>query len=282
MAACNDRFMRRPLVGLAVLAIAATGCTDGKAQPPKTDSTRATSAAVTLDPSSSAASPTPSKPPENNPAAAAALGKIAGKSAAAAYDGTYDFNAARAQGILRIVADPPQFRVDITSAGRLAQFFQIGLGTVSCAKSQDKPVVCALVAKPGEKVPDVFDPRVQRLFTDGLDALAKNPDGYSVSALPDMIGAAAGVPAGKCFHVSRLADLATVSPGMVTDPGRGFETGDYCFDPASAVLTSVRVATGTLTLRKAPAVPTDADFTPPATPQPLDPNAASAAATASP
>lgn len=279
--------MRRSLVLVSIVVVAAAGCSSKKDPAPQVDSTRSQTAGGSDAASASAAAPagaqaSPSTPPVNNPADAKALAGFAAKSATASYDATYSFSAARAKGVLRIVASPPLFRVDITSGSRLAQFFQIDAGTVSCAKSQDKPVVCALVAGPGEKVPDVFDPRVQRLFTDGLEALAKDPGGYAISAKPDAPSSTAGVPVGRCFAVVRLADLQPVSPGAVTAPGKGFETGGYCFDPKSAVLTSVSVATGDLALTKAPAVPTAADFTPPATPQPLDPAAASAAVSPAP
>jgi hypothetical protein len=210
------------------------------------------------------------------------LAALASKTAAAAYDATYDFEARTAggKGTLRIVAMPPtRYRLDVVSGGKTAQFYDVEAGVVSCALKPGAPTTCVLVAKKGEPVPDIFDPGVQHLFTTGPKALADNPDGYDVRSLPDA-PAVAGLPAGKCFHVERLADLQTLSPGTVTPPGEGFESGDYCFDPASGVLTSAKVTSGTLTLSKLGPAPTAAEFEPPAKPVPLP--STSATPTASP
>lgn len=266
--------MRRwPLLVAVVLVVSATGCTSK--QGPSSSSSSADQASASVE-----VSVPPTSPPVNNPADAKTLTALAAKAAAAAYAATYDFSTAGTKGQLRIYAAPPRYRVDIVIGPQTAQFYRITAGTVSCGLQVGKPATCALVASPGAKVPDVFDPGVQRLFTEGLDALAKDPAGYAIAALPDA-SAAPGVPGGKCFHIERLADLKTVSPGAVTAPGKGFETGDYCFDPATGVLTAVQVATGTITLTKAPAKPADADFAPPATPQPLVPAAAGEAASPS-
>ena len=62
-------------------------------------------------------------------------------------------------------------------------------------------------------------------------------------------------------------------PACSDEPeGKGFEAGDYCFDPASGVLTSAAVAAGTLTLTKPPGKPAEVDFTPPAEAKPLEPS----------
>ncbi|MEO6714319.1 MAG: hypothetical protein ABIM89_12930 [Mycobacteriales bacterium] len=270
----------RLLAAVVVAGVVATGCTNKEKsdEPAVVGGASATirvpeSAAGTAPP---AREPTPSASatpaPSNDPTAAKALTALAKRSAAAAYDASYDFAARGTRGVIRIVADPPFYRVDLSAGPARVQFYDIAVGRVSCGLAQGKPPSCALVAKPGEKVPDAFNPGVQELFINGVDALAKKPDGFAISPLP-AASPAAGVPVGTCFHVERLADLEPVSPGTVTPPGEGFESGDYCFDPATAVLTSVRVATGTLRLRKAPTEPVDADFTPPATPMPLAPSA---------
>lgn len=262
--------MRRSSVVAVMLValIAATGCSskkkDASASPAPESSAMAS---VTLS----------SAPPVNKPEDAKALTTLATKAAKASYDATYDFNAVRAKGLVRIVAAPPSFRVDFSIGPQAVAIYQIAVGTVSCGTSQDKPVTCALVSGPGEKIPSAFDPGVQRLFTNGLEALAKDPTGYAISGLPDGTGKP-GIPVGKCFHVERLADLKTVSPDAITVPGQGFESGDYCFDPASGVLTSVKVTSGTLALTKAPTKPAAADFTPPASPRPLAPPPSSAPA----
>ncbi|MDQ1709468.1 MAG: hypothetical protein QOG49_853 [Frankiaceae bacterium] len=288
--------MRCSAVVAAIAVVCAVGCTSKSKEPPPVavgDATSATTGSPEPEPSSSASSsagsaasaasaasagsaasiaPSPSASGTDDPAAKAALTARAKKAAGAAYDATYVFATGGTTGTVRIVAAPPRYRVDLVSGARTAEFYQIAIGAVNCTVPAGKSAECALVAKPGQPIPDAVDPGVQHLFTDGLDALARHPEGFAVAALPDA-SPLPGLAPGQCFHIERLADLAPVSPGTVPAPGEGFESGDYCFDPASGVLTSVRVATGTLTLQKPPAAPVDADFTPPATPQQLSASA---------
>lgn len=217
------------------------------------------------------AQPTPSPSATGGPSAAQQrLAELASKTVTASYDATYDFEAKTAggKGSIRILALPPNYRVDVISGESTAQFYEIETGVVSCFVTKGKPATCVQAAKKGEPVPDLFDAGAQRLFTSGLEALAANPQGYDVRALPDA-PAANGQPVGTCFHVERLADLQTVSPGTVTPEGEGFESGDYCFDQATGVLTSAKVTSGTLTLTKLGSTPTAKDFQPPAKPVPL-------------
>jgi hypothetical protein len=281
--------MRCSAVVAVTVMVCAIGCTSKNKQP-AVDIGAATSAATEAAPSSTASSSSSSsaadeslQPAATSPAATgetspqyapddaaakAALTELARKASAAAYDATYAFATSGTTGTVRIVAAPPRYRVDLASGSKTAQFYQIGIGAVNCTVPAGKVAECALVAKAGQPIPEAADPGVQHIFTDGLDALARQPEGFAVSPLVDATALPA-MPAGRCFHIERLADLAPVSPGAVAPPGEGFESGDYCFDPASGVLTSVRVATGTLTLQTAPTAPANADFTPPAAPQQL-------------
>jgi hypothetical protein len=218
-----------------------------------------------------AARPTASPSVSGGPSAAQQrLAELASKTVAASYDATYEFEARTTggKGSIRILALPPNYRVDVISGDNTAQFYEIETGVVSCFVTKGKPATCLLAAKKGEPVPELFDAGAQRLFTSGLEALATNPQGYDVRALPDA-PAANGQPVGTCFHVERLADLQTVSPGTVTPEGEGFESGDYCFDQATGVLTSAAVTSGTLKLSKLGATPTAKDFQPPVKPVPL-------------
>lgn len=231
---------------LAALLALAVGCSGDKPKPAATESATVGASAEQQE-----------------------LAGLARKAAAAAFDGTYDTQTGGTKGAVRILALPPgSYRVDVIGDNNTAQFYDIDAGVVSCSVRPGKPSDCILVASKGEPVPERFDPGVQELFTSGPEALAANPEGYAVRALPDA-PAVGDLPAGRCFHVERLADLQPVSPGTVTPPGEGFETGDYCFDPATGVLVSAKVTSGTLTLTKLGPPPTAAAFVPPAKPVPL-------------
>lgn len=239
--------MLRTTITAAALALLAAACTSDSTEPAPIPATGETVSAAQQQ-----------------------LAALARKAAAASYDATYDFDAkvTGGKGAIRIVAMPPSYRVDVISGGNTAQFFDTTDGVVSCAVKRGQPTTCLLVATQGQPVPEVFDPGVQHLFTTGPAALSSNPEGYDVRSLPDA-PPAGDVPGGKCFHVERLADLQTVSPGTVTPAGEGFETGDYCFDETSGVLVSAKVTSGTLTLAKLGPKPTAKDFEPPAKPVPL-------------
>ncbi len=253
--------MPRIWLAVAVAALAAlTSCTSSKDAAPGPSEAVSATTSVT-------ASPTPL--PTGDPRAAAELAALAGRAAKASYDATYDFTAStvRSRGTLRIVAAPPRFRVDIALGPASVQFYQLPIGAVTCrVPAAGAASICDLVAKPGAAVPDAFDPGVQRLFTTGLDALARDPAGFAITSIE---GAPPSGTPSRCFRVIRLADLQPVTPGTVTPPGKGFDTGDYCFEPATAVLTAAHVTSGSLTLQSVGAPPGDAAFTPPAKPRPL-------------
>jgi hypothetical protein len=69
--------------------------------------------------------------------------------------------------------------------------------------------------------------------------------------------------------VRRLSDLRTPTPGRPPEPGKGFESGDYCFDPATGVLLSAKLRSGSLTLNKLGPKPATKEFVPPVTPTPV-------------
>jgi hypothetical protein len=242
-----------------VALVALTGCTGGKDPAPEP---------TAAPPSATTASPTPL--PTGDPKAASELVALASKAAKASYDATYDFDASnvRTRGTLRIFAAPPRFRVDIDVGPASVRFYQLPIGTVTCRVPTSAAASCDLVAKPGAAVPDAFDPGVQRLFTTGLDALSRDPAGFAITSIEG--APPAGHPS-RCFRVIRLADLQPVTPGTVPPPGKGFDTGDYCFETATALLSAAHVASGSLTLQSVGDPPGDAAFTPPATPRPVQP-----------
>ncbi|MCA1824527.1 MAG: hypothetical protein LC640_09755 [Frankia sp.] len=187
---------------------------------------------------------------------------VAQAAASATYTATYSFAepATKDTGTIRIAAAPPQYRVDIATAGKTATFIASRRGTYSCASSRaaTKKPTCLLVARPGEPVPDTFDPGIEHLFSDAVIELAGNPTHYSVAELAPRVGGGA-VPFARCFRVNRSG---SAQPSPVNDPA-GFETGDYCFAD-QGVLVSARVATGTLLLIRLGPAPAAREFTPPA------------------
>jgi hypothetical protein len=186
------------------------------------------------------------------------LSQLAGRAAAIPFDAAYSLTTTltKKPSSVRIIVLPPgRLRVDVRSGGQTASSFQIAMGTVAC--KSDK--TCVLVARPGEKVPEGFDPGVQRLFSSAADELGRNPGAFDVSALPDR-PKKGRLPASECFHVTRRSS----SPAPKADPS-GFETGDYCFT-ARGVPTLMKVNYGTLTLKTLGGKPTPSLFVPPKKP----------------
>jgi hypothetical protein len=162
-----------------------------------------------------------------------------------------------------------------------ASFFALKNGIVSCS-SKAKKKTCFLVARPGEEVPALFDPGVQRLFRDAVEDLAANPNDYVVrridgvptatptatttSPTPTPTATASPsllpIPEGECFEVTRT--IATPDP----EQPAGFENGTYCF-AEQGVATSINVKSGTMTLVKLLGPPPAAAFKPPAKVQKL-------------
>ena len=192
--------------------------------------------------------------------ARARLAVLAHATANGVYDAEYRFVQlpSNTSGTIRIRQSPPQYRIDIESRDAAA-FFALTTGVVSCSVKAKKRT-CFQVAKPGEEVPALFDPGVQRLFRDAVEDLAANPSEYIVTRVDTPPSASAptpgpSVPVGECFAVTR-ADIAP-DPGEET----GFEDGTYCF-AEQGVATSISVASGTLTLVRLRAKPPAAAFKP--------------------
>ncbi|HWL36931.1 MAG TPA: hypothetical protein VNQ77_12115 [Frankiaceae bacterium] len=219
--------------------------------------------------------------------ARARLAVLAQATANGAYDAQYRFLQlpSNTAGVIRIRQSPPQYRIDIVSKDG-ASFFALKSGIVSCSSKASKKT-CFLVARPGEEVPALFDPGVQRLFRDAVEDLAANPNGYivrrvdpvptatpvsatptptptktpskkPVSPTPSLLP----IPVGECFEVTRT--IETPDPQQPS----GFENGTYCF-AEQGVATSINVKSGTMTLVKLLGPPPAAAFKPPAKVQKL-------------
>lgn len=210
--------------------------------------------------------------------ARARLAVLAHATANGAYDAQYRFLQlpSNTTGVIRIRQSPPQYRIDIVSKDG-ASFFALKSGIVSCSSKASKKT-CFLVARPGEEVPALFDPGVQRLFRDAVEDLAANPNDYvvrrvegiptatptSVSPTPTASGSPSllPIPRGECFEVTRT--VTTPDPRQPS----GFENGTYCF-AEQGVATSINVKSGTMTLVKLLGPPPAAAFKPPAKVQKL-------------
>lgn len=214
--------------------------------------TACTSDAPSPEPSATTvtASPSPTLSQEQQD-----LARLASKVAANRYDAVYGFEApaTRDVGTLRILASPPNYRVDITNRGTTSMFIVTPARTVSCSITPQNKRSCFLVARAGEEVPDIFDPGVQHLFSDAVEDLGANPLAYAVTRAPN-VRLPGGLPDGYCFDVRRLAPVAGEDPV-------GFETGRYCF-AEQGVLTLLAVTTGRITLRRLGAAPAAAQFNP--------------------
>jgi hypothetical protein len=233
------RAVRTRLLALAVCVLLLPGCTDKKKAPPISD------------------------PDAAGRDARARLSVLAQTTATGAYDATYDFVQveSRTRGQIRIRQVPPQYRIDVIGKDT-ASFFALRSRTVSCSQKAKKKT-CFLVALPGEAVPPLFDPGVQRLFRDAVSDLAGHPNDYTVTRVPyptptgsvTATPSASTAPTGECFSVMRN----DVEP----TPGRqGFENGTYCFDEITGVATRIEVASGTLTLTRVGRDPDAAAFKP--------------------
>ena len=208
---------------------------------------------------------TPTPTPTPTPTLSAAqrrLAAVAQAAATAVYDARYAFTAPATQdsGTIRIVNRPPGVRVDVTRNATTAVFIATPARTVSCTVTAAKKS-CFLVARPGEEIPDIFDPGVQRLFTNAVGDLAADPAGYDVTELPGATPSGTS-PAAACFRVDRRAE-PTASPSPADPSASGFEDGRYCF-AAGGYPTLIEVPTGSLRFTALGPAPTDATFVPPA------------------
>jgi len=124
---------------------------------------------------------------------------------------------------------------DVTIASTKAGVYQC---TVSSPLQPITPT-CVRVANPGKKVPDAYDPEVERLFRPALDVFTDRQAPLSVGAVQPLPGAK-----GSCFSVDTIA--AALSAPV--------DVGIYCYTP-DGVLTAARVGFGTLTLASTGAGP---------------------------
>lgn len=198
--------------------------------------------------------------PPDPDAARNRLAQLADLTAKASYDATYKFaqRGTGARGTVRIRQVPPQYRIDIATKD-VASFYYLRSQVISCSQKGAKKA-CFLVARPGEEIPSLFDPGVQRLFRDAVVDLAAHPADYTVSVVPPTPPTATPAPspvlANECFLVNRAPATASAAPERA-----GFENGTYCFG-TEGIATLIDVSSGSLTLLSVGAPPTSAAFKP--------------------
>ena len=170
----------------------------------------------------------------------------------AAYTATYALQRAGAgdpAATVRIYKLGTSYRVDVARGGATSLLMSTAEGPVSCQVRGSRRT-CLLVAGPGERPPRLFDPGLQRLVTDVLEAVSGG-DGLTVEGAGTM-AAADGLPSATCFRIS----------------GGEVAPGEYCLTDGG-VPRRATYGSGTLELTELAKPPASSVFRPPVRPTPL-------------
>jgi hypothetical protein len=208
----------------ALLATAAAGCGDDAPPEPT--------------PSTASAPPAPADPRAVLAARAAAA---ADRRFTAVY--TLATQGRDERSVVVTTAADGTWRVDVPGAalGGTADvaIAQIEGGIFQCSLRTDaRPVdsTCVKVADQGKKVPNRFDPGVQHVFTDWLDAFTDRQAPIAVSAARRLDGVT-----GTCFAIESISASLEIP----------VDTGIYCYSD-SGQLTGARAGFGTLRIAAEP------------------------------
>ena len=219
---------------LIAAALALTGCSGGSSG------------------GSAAPSGSPS-PSDSATPAAQTLAALAAKASLTDFAGTYALDSvdpAKPDGTARIYKKGALYRVDVTIGSTRSLLMTTSAGAVSCQVTRSK-TSCLRVAKPGQPLPKLFDPGLQRIFTTTLQAFAQGADALTVAAngtLPE----SGAMAVAQCF---------TVSGGDV-DPG------EYCLTD-DGIVRRAQFPAGTITLQSYARAVLPVFFKPPVPPTPL-------------
>jgi hypothetical protein len=178
----------------------------------------------------------------------------------------------RTVSTVRVWRTADAFRLDVQTDAGTARYLSTADGVVSCqlppgtttadekagrtpSAGDDDAITCLTVAGPGATPPAAFDPSLQRLFGETLQAFADGDPELDVSdAVEDTVPVGTDV---TCFLVA----------GTATD------AGTYCLTQ-EGVPGKVTYASGTLALTSLNFMPPKAErFVPPVEPSPLPPGA---------
>lgn len=225
-------------VPAAAVVLLAGGCSDGGG--PETSAATLAGGQPTVAPESDG----------SGPRADEALAALAKRGAAANFTARYSLDSSEGpDATVQVFKRGSRYRVDITQDGITAQLIRTAKGLVSCQR-RGVAADCFLVAAPGEQLPALLDPGLQRIFTTGLELLAADHESVQVrraEPLPSSTG-----PAASCFAVS----------------GEGIDDGEYCLLD-SGIPARASFAAATLELLGTGEPPPADAFVPPAKPTPL-------------
>lgn len=187
----------------------------------------------------------------SDPPADEALAALAERGAAADFTARYALDSTEGpDATVQVFKRDSRYRVDITQHGITAQLMTTAKGLVSCQR-RGVAADCFLVAAPGERLPALLDPGLQRIFTSALDLLAGDTDSVRVSRA-EPLPSSTTRPAASCFAVS----------------GEGIDDGEYCLLD-NGIPARASFAAATLELLDTGEPPPADVFLPPTKPTPL-------------
>jgi len=177
---------------------------------------------------------------------------LAAAGLAAEYTATYALQRAGAgdpAATVTIYKLGASYRVDVARGGATSMLMSTAEGPVSCQVRGSRRT-CLRVAGPGERPPRLFDPGVQRLVTDVLEAVSRGDDLTVEGA--GTLTASDGRPPATCFRIN----------------GEGIDPGEYCLTE-EGVPRRATFGSGTLELTELAPAPAQSVFRPPVRPTPL-------------
>jgi len=224
--------------------------------------TSCTDAAPPEAPSTQASSPGPSTRPTSDELTDKQRATQLTALAPDLFDATYTLKSRgkRPDAEVEMRADGDRFRLDVTKGRESAVLFTSPRGVVSCqirdVNKGKNERSCFLVAKSPKKLPNLFDPKIQRLFRGTTSLISRTRNDLRVKpAKPWRAPAPYGMA--ECFDVQ----------------GAGVSQGTYCYlakpGPFIGLLARAKFGSGTLSIRSVNRVIRTGAFKPPVRPTPL-------------
>jgi hypothetical protein len=167
----------------------------------------------------------------------------------ASYTATYDLTQGDAGGnaTVAVAHTPTDLRLDITTESGVTTSITTSDGTVACQSVAKAATTCLQVAAAGKEPPTSLNPGLRAVFTTTLDKLGQGFGTVEILGNP----------------TNTSADVLC---GRVT--GNDVTNGLYCLLP-TGVIDTANFSSGSLDLTGQQGAPTDASFTPPASPRPV-------------